>query len=61
VVSGNIFGTYLHGSLLPKNPHFADHLLERALQRRGFGRLEPLDDTVEMSAHDSVRQVVLNR
>jgi CobQ-like glutamine amidotransferase family enzyme len=61
VASGNIFGTYLHGSLLPKNPHFADQLLERALQRRGFGRLKPLDDTVEMSAHDSVRQVVLKR
>jgi CobQ-like glutamine amidotransferase family enzyme len=61
VASGNIFGTYLHGSLLPKNPHFADQLLERALQRRGFSRLKPLDDTVEMSAHDSVRQVVLKR
>jgi CobQ-like glutamine amidotransferase family enzyme len=61
VASGNVFGTYLHGSLLPKNPHFADHLLERALQRRGLRRLEPLDDTVEMSAHDSVQQVVLKR
>jgi CobQ-like glutamine amidotransferase family enzyme len=46
---------------LPKNPHFADLLLERALQKRGFHRLEPLDDSVEMSAHDSVRQVVLRR
>ncbi len=27
------FGTYLHGSLLPKNPHFADYLLALALQR----------------------------
>jgi lipid II isoglutaminyl synthase (glutamine-hydrolysing) len=61
VAAGNIFGTYLHGSLLPKNPHFADLLLERALQRRGLIRLQPLDDTVEMSAHDSVRQVVLKR
>jgi len=61
VASGNIFGTYLHGSLLPKNPHFADQLLERALQRRGFGRLKPLDDSVEMSAHESVRRVVLKR
>ena len=23
----NVFGTYLHGSLLPKNPHFADYLI----------------------------------
>ena len=22
----NVFGTYLHGALLPKNPHFADYL-----------------------------------
>ncbi len=30
----NAYGTYLHGSLLPKNPHFADHLLRLALQRK---------------------------
>lgn len=29
----NAYGTYLHGSLLPKNPHFADHLIELALKR----------------------------
>ena len=29
----NAFGTYLHGSLLPKNPHFADHVLALALHR----------------------------
>jgi CobQ-like glutamine amidotransferase family enzyme len=56
VVSGNIFGTYLHGSLLPKNPHFADLLLDRALQRRGQVRLEPLDDSIEMSAHDRIQE-----
>ena len=55
VASGNVFGTYLHGSLLPKNPHLADLLLDRALRRRGSVRLEPLDDTVEMSAHQTVR------
>jgi hypothetical protein len=30
----NAYGTYLHGSLLPKNPHFADHLIKLALQRK---------------------------
>ena len=30
----NTYGTYLHGSLLPKNPHFADYLLTLALQRK---------------------------
>ncbi len=29
----NTFGTYMHGSLLPKNPHFADYLIGLALQR----------------------------
>src|SRR5438309_871608 len=61
VAAGNIFGTYLHGSLLPKNPQFADLLLGRALQRHGFGRLKPLDDSVEISAHETVRQLVLGR
>jgi lipid II isoglutaminyl synthase (glutamine-hydrolysing) len=61
VVSGNVFGTYLHGSLLPKNPHLADLLLARALQRRGVPRLDPLDDSVEMSAHRAVRERVTSR
>jgi CobQ-like glutamine amidotransferase family enzyme len=30
----NAFGTYMHGSLLPKNPHFADYLIALALQRK---------------------------
>lgn len=30
----NAYGTYLHGSLLPKNPHFADYLIRLALQRK---------------------------
>jgi len=30
-VSGNVFGTYLHGPILARNPEFADLLLERAM------------------------------
>jgi CobQ-like glutamine amidotransferase family enzyme len=30
-VSGNVFGTYLHGPVLARNPEFADLLLERAV------------------------------
>ncbi|GAC1428169.1 MAG: glutamine amidotransferase [Ktedonobacteraceae bacterium] len=45
----NTYGTYLHGSLLPKNPHFADHLLTLALQRKYGDQLlvnaEPADYT----------------
>ena len=54
--SGNVFGTYLHGSLLPKNPVFADFLLTRALDRRGRSEaLVPLDDRREWAAHASAR------
>jgi lipid II isoglutaminyl synthase (glutamine-hydrolysing) len=47
-------GTYLHGPLLPRNPHVADALIAAALGRpdRPFG-LAPLDDWLEWSAHDS--------
>jgi lipid II isoglutaminyl synthase (glutamine-hydrolysing) len=57
----NVFGTYLHGPLLPKNPHFADLLLGLALSRRGFSHpLSTLDDTLEEMAHQSVVQRILN-
>jgi len=42
-----ILGSYVHGPLLPKNPWIADELLQHALDRRGGGRLEPLDDGLE--------------
>lgn len=49
----NFFGTYLHGPLLPKNPHFADYLLLLALERRYPQlTLAPLDDFLEMKAHE---------
>lgn len=50
----NAYGTYLHGSLLPKNPWLADHLILCALYRR-YGNVEalaPLDDTIEIAAHE---------
>jgi CobQ-like glutamine amidotransferase family enzyme len=52
-VINHAIGCYLHGSLLPKNPHVADWLLEKACQQHEAGyALEPLDDTVEWQAHD---------
>jgi lipid II isoglutaminyl synthase (glutamine-hydrolysing) len=54
VAAGNVFGTYLHGSLLPKNPHFADLLIERALRRRAPIGLDSLDDDIELAAHRAV-------
>jgi lipid II isoglutaminyl synthase (glutamine-hydrolysing) len=52
--AGNIFGTYLHGSLLPKNPHFADYVIERAVKQR----LDGLHDALELAAHDAVLEMV---
>jgi len=54
----NCVGTYLHGSILPKNPHLADWLLQRAVERR-YGdqvKLKPLDDQLEMAAHQAIIQ-----
>ncbi len=53
VVYRNVIGTYLHGSLLPKNPWLADWLTRRALARRyGAGTgLGELDDGPEAAAH----------
>lgn len=50
----NVFGTYIHGSLLPKNPAFADLLLGLALDRRypDVG-LAQLDDSLEDAARRS--------
>lgn len=51
-VSGNLYGTYMHGSLLPKNPALADELIVKALKRRyGSVDLVPLTDQVEAQAH----------
>ena len=44
---GRVYGTYLHGPLLPRNPWFADLLLGEAL---GVD-LEPLPDELEAQAH----------
>jgi CobQ-like glutamine amidotransferase family enzyme len=50
-VAHNLFGTYMHGPLLPKNPQFADELLRRALERKyGESVLNPLPDAEEVRA-----------
>ena len=49
----NVFATYSHGCLLPKNPKLADYILKTALERKyGTAELTPLDDTLEQRAHD---------
>ncbi len=49
----NVFATYSHGPLLPKNPKLADLILKTALVRKYPNiDLEELDDTFENNAHD---------
>ena len=43
-VAGNVFGTYLHGPVLARNPEFADLLLERATGRALSRVNDPLAD-----------------
>jgi hypothetical protein len=59
----NAFGTYLHGSLLPKNPRFADRLIEIALGRTQGSdvRLQPIDDRAEEAAHKAALRLVGSR
>jgi CobQ-like glutamine amidotransferase family enzyme len=56
----NVFGTYLHGPVLPKNPWFTDLLIQRALERR-YGKvgLETLEDSIENEAHDAALKLAM--
>ncbi len=55
VMYKNVIGTYLHGPLLPKNPHVCDLLIKRALERKyGEAKLEPLDDRAELEANQYI-------
>lgn len=59
----NAIGTYLHGSVLPKNPALTDELIRVGLKRR-YGRevtLAQLDDSVEGSAHSAAVHVAKER
>lgn len=49
----NIIGTYLHGSLLPKNPRLADWLIEQAVTRK-YGEFTPgvIDDRFAEQARE---------
>ncbi len=60
VCHGKLYGTYLHGSLLPKNPALADELIIKALQRRyTLTVLPPLDPTIDERFEQQAHQKVL--
>ncbi|MDO5437059.1 MAG: glutamine amidotransferase [bacterium] len=51
----NVFGTYLHGPVLPKNPVFADYLISLALKRKYKCEIPlfELNDEIEEKAHEA--------
>ncbi len=55
-VFNNALGTYLHGSLLPKNPELSDALLAQALHRHDTTfKLDLLDNTLEQQAFNEAQ------
>ncbi len=58
----NVFASYAHGSLLPKNPVLCDQILRLALERK-YGEIDlvPLDDTLEQNAHDYMENRLLKK
>lgn len=54
----NVYGTYLHGSLLPKNPRFADELIEKAVIHR-HKEFEP--SVIDDSFADKARAIAKTR
>ena len=58
-MQGRVIGTYLHGSLLPKNPHLADHLLNMAaIRHESEYELARLDDKAEWGAHEAALRMM---
>ena len=57
----NVFATFLHGPLLPKNPVIADEILACAYEKK-YGEkltLSELDDTMEQTARETVEKRLL--
>jgi CobQ-like glutamine amidotransferase family enzyme len=53
--NANVFGTYLHGPLLPKNVWFADWLIATALNIE-LEELPELADALELQVHEGARR-----
>ena len=55
----NVIGSYLHGSLLPKNPEIADFLIACVLKRKFDSELVPLTlatDYTEPARHNAMKR-----
>lgn len=60
-IYNNVFCSYSHGSLLPKNPALTDHLITLALRKKNkeFISLQVLKDEIEILAHNSLTSRLL--
>lgn len=54
----NVIGTYLHGSILPKNPNIADFLIEKAITKK-YGEFIP--SVIDDRFAELARKVALKR
>ncbi|MEG0329395.1 MAG: glutamine amidotransferase [Longicatena sp.] len=56
--NGQVFATYMHGPLLPKNPEIADFMIYKSLKKEYkeivLSDLKPLDDTLENKAKEAM-------
>lgn len=53
----NVIGTYLHGSILPKNPKIADFLIQTAVAKKyGDFSTDLIDDVLSDLARDTARE-----
>lgn len=61
VIYKNVYATYLHGPLLPKNPLLCDKILSGALKNKysDFTELVPLDDELEKKANSYMTNKLL--
>ncbi len=57
-ILNNAIGTYLHGSLLPKNPRIADFLIKQAATKK-YGDFTPAK--IDDSLADEARKIAMSR
>ncbi|MGB9744343.1 MAG: type 1 glutamine amidotransferase [Desulfurella sp.] len=56
VIYKNVIACYLHGPLLPKNPHLTDYIILKALENKYDSNvtLQKLDDSLELKAFNTL-------
>ncbi|MGL6298277.1 MAG: type 1 glutamine amidotransferase [Methanobacteriaceae archaeon] len=67
----NFIGSYLHGPMLPKNPHIADYMIFEALKTKynlsdndlnelhSNNSINTIDNTIELKAHKAMKNRLL--